>query len=158
MSTVSARIDLPAAPRSVVAARRVLRELLSAWGAPQDRQDAELLATELVANVVDHVGGEATLTLEVDLADDWLRIGVVDGSAVRPVVQELSGVRPRGRGLQMVAAIATRWGVDEHHGGKRVWLDLVPAAVPAAAAAGLAPVPRGEGAGDRERQTKESSR
>ena len=154
MATVSAHIDLPATPRSVVAARRMLRELLSAWGAPQDRQDAELLATELVANVVDHVGGEQALTLEVDLADDWLRIGVVDGSAVRPVVQELSGVRPRGRGMQMVAAIATRWGVDDHRGGKRVWLDLVPAAAPA----GLAPVPGGDGSGDRERQTKESSR
>ena len=154
MSTLSARIDLLAAPRSVVAARRVLRELLGAWGARQDREDAELLATELVANVVDHVGGEESLTLEVDLADDWLRIGVVDGSAVRPVVQELSGVRARGRGMQMVAAIATRWGVEDHHGGKRVWLDLVPAAVQA----GLPPVPRGDGSGDRDRQTKESSR
>ena len=154
MSTLSARIDLPATARSVVAARRVLRELLGAWGAPQDREDAELLATELVANVVDHVGGEESLTLEVDLADDWLRIGVVDGSAVRPVVQELSGVRARGRGMQMVAAIATRWGVEDHHGGKRVWLDLVPAAVQA----GLPPVPRGDGSGDRDRQTKESSR
>ncbi len=154
MSTVSARIDLPATPRSVVAARRVLRELLCVWGAPQDREDAELLTTELVANVVDHVGGDEALTQEVDLAEDWLRIGVVDGSAVRPVVQELSGVRMRGRGLQMVAAIATRWGVDDHHGGKRVWLDLVPAAV----SAGLAPVPGGDAPGDRERQTKESTR
>jgi hypothetical protein len=158
MSTLSARIDLPAAPRSVVAARRVLRELLGVWAAPQDREDAELLATELVANVVDHVGGDESLTLEIDLADDWLRIAVVDGSAVRPVVQELSGVRPRGRGLQMVAAIATRWGVEDHHGGKRVWLDLVPGDVPAAGPVGLAPVPRGDGSGDRERQTKESSR
>ena len=158
MSTLSARIDLPATPRSVVAARRVLRELLGAWGAPQDREDAELLATELVANVVDHVGGDQALTLEVDLADDWLRIAVVDGSAVRPVVQELSGERVRGRGMQMVAAIATRWGVDDHHGGKRVWLDLVPSGVPAAAPAGLPPVPRGDGSGDRDRQTKESSR
>jgi anti-sigma regulatory factor (Ser/Thr protein kinase) len=153
MSTLSARIDLPATPRSVVAARRVLRELLGAWGAPQDRADAELLATELVANVVDHVGGDGGLTLEVDLADDWLRIAVVDGSAVRPVVQELSGERPRGRGLQMVAAIATRWGVDDHHGGKRVWLDLVPSTE-----AGLPPVPRGDGSEDQDRQTKESSR
>ncbi|MBY3554528.1 ATP-binding protein [Modestobacter lapidis] len=154
MSALSARIDLPAVPRSVVAARRVLRELLAAWGASQDRQDAELLATELVANVVDHVGGDGGLSLEIVLAEDWLRIAVVDGSAVRPVVQGLSGVRPRGRGLQMVAAIATRWGVEDHSGGKRVWFDLVPAGVPA----GLPSAPRGEGPGVRARQTEESSR
>ena len=154
MSTLNACIDLPATPASVGAARRVLRELLGAWGAAQDRTDAELLVTELVANVVDHVGGEDGLTLEVCLAQDWLRIGVVDGSAVRPVVQELSGVRPRGRGLQMIAAIATRWGVEDHHGGKRVWLDLVPSGAPA----GLPPVAGGEGSGDRDRQPKEPSR
>jgi anti-sigma regulatory factor (Ser/Thr protein kinase) len=154
VSTLSACIDLPAVPRSVVVARRWIRELLDGWRAPQDLDDAQLLATELVANVVDHVGGDAPLTLEVSLAGDWLRIAVVDGSAVRPVARELSQVRPRGRGLQMVAAIATRWGVDDHRGGKRVWLDLVPAGLPA----GLPPRPRGEGSGDRERQTKESSR
>lgn len=154
MSTLSACIDLPAVPRSVVAARRWLRELLDGWDAPQDRGDAELVATELVANVVDHVGGDDALTLEVTLTGEWLRIAVIDGSALRPVVRELSQVRPRGRGLQMVAAIATRWGVDDHRGGKRVWLDLVPAAPPA----GLPPRPRGDGSGDRDRQTEETSR
>ena len=153
VSTLSACIDLPATPRSVVAARRVLRELLGAWGAPQDRADAELLATELVANVVDHVGGEHGLTLEITLAEAWLRIGVVDGSAVRPVAQELSGERLRGRGLQMVAAIATRWGVEDHHGGKRVWLDLVP---DPGTPAGLPPARCGDGSEDRDSQPEES--
>ncbi len=142
VSTLSACIDLPATPRSVVAARRVLRELLGAWGAPQDRADAELLATELVANVVDHVGGHDGLSLEVTLAEAWLRIGVVDGSVLRPVVQEVSGERLRGRGLQMIAAIATRWGVEDHHGGKRVWVDLV---LPPGTPAGLPPVRDGDG-------------
>jgi hypothetical protein len=26
--------------------------------------------------------------------------------------------------MQLVEAIADRWGADEHHGGKRVWLEL----------------------------------
>ena len=128
MSTLSARIDLPAVPRSVVAARRVLRDLLGAWGAPQDREDAELLVTELVANVVDHADGDV-LTLELSLAGGWLRIGVVDGSSVRPVVRELSHSQERGRGMRLVASIADRWGAEDHRGGKRVWFELSPTEV-----------------------------
>ena len=102
-------------------------ELLRVWGTPQDRDDAALLVTELVANVIDHVGGEASLTLELTSSEGWLRIAVRDGSSVRPVVQELSQERPRGRGLRMVQAIADRWGSEDHHGGKRVWFELGPA-------------------------------
>ena len=29
-----------------------------------------------------------------------------------------------GRGVELVRALAERWGVDEHHGGKRVWVQL----------------------------------
>jgi anti-sigma regulatory factor (Ser/Thr protein kinase) len=104
----------------------VVQELLRAWAVPQDRVDAELLVTELVANVVDHVGGEVNLTLELTASYDWLRISVADGSSIRPVVQELSADRPRGRGLRLVQGIADRWGSEEHEGGKRVWFELRP--------------------------------
>lgn len=122
----SASVSLPPTARSVVAARRMVRELLRAWGAAQDREDAELLVTELVANVVDHVGGAGSFRVEVTLSGPWLRIAVVDGSAVRPVVRERSSERTRGRGLQLVAAIAERWGVEGDGGGKRVWFELAP--------------------------------
>jgi anti-sigma regulatory factor (Ser/Thr protein kinase) len=124
MSTRSASIDLPPTAGSVPVARHLVQELLQAWEVPHDREDAALLVTELVANVVDHVQGEASLTLELSLSGDWLRIAVVDGSSIRPVVQALSHDRPRGRGLRMVEAIAVRWGADDHGGGKRVWFDL----------------------------------
>jgi anti-sigma regulatory factor (Ser/Thr protein kinase) len=127
MSTRTASFDLPPIATSIVAARHLLAELLRAWDAPQDPDDAGLLVTELVANVVDHVGGEASLTMEIAASEGWLRIGVVDGSSLPPVLQELSQERPRGRGLLMVQAIADRWGSEEHQGGKRVWLDLGPA-------------------------------
>ena len=127
MSTLTASIDLAPTAPSITAARHVVLELLRVWGTPQDRDDAALLVTELVANVVDHVGGEASLTLELTSSEGWLRIAVRDGSSVRPVVQELSQERPRGRGLRMVRAIADRWGSEDHQGGKRVWCELGPA-------------------------------
>jgi anti-sigma regulatory factor (Ser/Thr protein kinase) len=126
LSSRNASIDLPPTAGSVPAARHLVLTLLRAWDVPHDRDDAALLVTELVSNVVDHVQGDAVLTLEVGVSDDWLRIAVVDGSSVRPVVQELAQGRPRGRGMRMVQAIADRWGAEDHRGGKRVWFELRP--------------------------------
>jgi len=155
MSSFSARIDLPPVPSSVPLARRLVREVLHTWAAPHDQLDAELLVTELVANVVDHAGGD-TLTLELDLAGAWLRIGVVDGSAIRPVVRELVHEAERGRGMQLVVAIAERWGAEDHDGGKRVWFELAPAT--AGEPAGLPSALYGDGLLDSDRSMKESSR
>lgn len=124
MSSSTALFDLPPVVTSVPAARHLTLELLRAWDVPHDREDAALLVTELVSNVVDHVGGEASFTLELEFSDQWLRIGVIDGSAIRPVVRELSMDDPRGRGIRMVQMIAERWGADEHLDGKRVWFEL----------------------------------
>jgi anti-sigma regulatory factor (Ser/Thr protein kinase) len=126
VSTLTARVDLPPAACSVPAARHLVRELARAWQVPQDDADVALLVTEVVANVVDHVGGEAVLSLELESSDGWLRIAVADGSAVLPVVGELRGDQPRGRGMQIVEALADRWGVEEVDGGKRVWFVLGP--------------------------------
>jgi anti-sigma regulatory factor (Ser/Thr protein kinase) len=126
MSTLSASFELPPVHASVPTARHVVVTLLRAWDVPQDLDDAALLTTELVSNVIDHVGGEATFTVEVDSSGDWLWIAVVDGSAIPPVVRELDRDRPRGRGLRLLQAIATRWGSDEVGDGKRVWFELAP--------------------------------
>jgi hypothetical protein len=126
MSTLTASVDLLPVSASVPAARHLTVDLMRAWGVPQDRDDAALLVTELVANVVDHVQGEASLTLELAVSDGWLRIAVVDGSSIRPVVRELEKEQPRGRGLLLVQAIADRWGSEDHRGGKRVWFELAP--------------------------------
>ncbi|MGY1610197.1 ATP-binding protein [Geodermatophilus sp. SYSU D00700] len=124
MSTLTARVDLPPSARSVPVARHLAREVLLAWRAPQDTGDVELLVTEVVANVVDHVGGESVLSLELEYSDGWLRVAVADGSSVRPVVGELRGDQPRGRGMQIVDAIADDWGVEDVDGGKRVWFSV----------------------------------
>jgi anti-sigma regulatory factor (Ser/Thr protein kinase) len=154
-ASFSASVDLPPVPSSVPLARRLVRDVLRTWSAPQDGEDAEMLVTELVANVVDHAGG-SVLTLELALTGAWLRIGVVDGSAVRPVIRALSRSEERGRGMQLVAAIADRWGAEDHGGGKRVWFELSPAG--ADEPPGLPRVPAGEGPEDSDRSTKESSR
>lgn len=126
MSSFTAALDLPPLPASVPLARHVVLDLLRTWQAAHDLDDAALLVSELVANVVDHVQGDAVLRLELALSDGWLRIAVADGSAIRPVVRELDEGRPRGRGLQLVDAIADRWGAEDHQGGKRIWFEMAP--------------------------------
>ncbi len=124
MSTLTAAVDLRPVPASVPVARHLVVDLLGAWQAPHDAGDAALLVTELVANVVDHVAGAASFTLEVTLSEDWLRISVADGSALQPVVREFQVTAPRGRGMRLVEGIADRWGVEDHADGKAVWFEL----------------------------------
>jgi NACalpha-BTF3-like transcription factor len=95
MSPRSPSIDLPPEAPSVPAARHLVEEVLRAWGVPHDRGDAALLVTELVANVVDHVQGDANLTLELMVSDTRLRIAVVDG---RPSGRSFRSCRTRGPG------------------------------------------------------------
>lgn len=126
MSTLTASLDLPPTASSIPVARRLVGLLLQSWGARQDLDDAALLLTELVANVVDHVGGTDCLTVEATYSEDWLRLAVVDCSPTPPVVQEMDIQRVRGRGLHMVQTLADRWGCEDHRGGKRVWFELRP--------------------------------
>lgn len=144
MSTLAAGVDLRPVPASVPVARHLVLDLLGAWKAPHDAGDAALLVTELVANVVDHVAGEASFTLEVLLSERWLRISVADGSALRPVVREMEVGALRGRGMRLVAGIAERWGVEDHADGKRVWFELA-----APVGSGLPTGPTGDGSGER---------
>jgi hypothetical protein len=53
-----------------------------------------------------------------------VRIYISDGSPAVPVVAELSQNRPHGRGMRVIEELSSSWGSDEHHGGKRVWVDL----------------------------------
>src|SRR3954451_1410558 len=104
MSSFSAGIDLPPIEHSHPAEGHVTVYRRRLWGAPHDRDDAALLVTELVSNVVDHVGGEGSFTLERELADGWLRVALLGASSVLPVVRELTATHPRGRGLRLVQA------------------------------------------------------
>jgi anti-sigma regulatory factor (Ser/Thr protein kinase) len=128
--TLHATVDLPPAVHSVPAARRLVAQLLEAWAAESFCDDALLLVSELVTNVVRHVSGQLALTVEVALtveaalAEPGLRIAVIDSSPVLPA-PVLHGPQG-GHGIRLVAALADRWGSELHAGGKRVWFELGP--------------------------------
>ena len=121
-TALRATIDLPPIPRSVPAARTVLAQLLSAWAAEPLRENAELLISELVTNVVRHVGGDAAMQVEVQLTEPTLRVTVADTSAVEPA--RLTPSANGGHGMGLLAIVADQWGVRVHPAGKQVWFEL----------------------------------
>ncbi len=111
----------PAAPRH---ARTLLRAAATEWEVNEEiYEDAAMIVTELVANAVDHARSSSTLTIDLD--DHGLRVAVRDTCAAGvPHLAPADPHAPRGRGLQMVDALSTNWGVTRHGDGKTVWAVL----------------------------------
>jgi anti-sigma regulatory factor (Ser/Thr protein kinase) len=119
-------LALPADPTAPGRARTLLHRLGAEWGVDEEPlHDAAMVVTELVANAVDHAHTPSTLTLGLD--DRGLLIAVRDGNAAQgPRPRPVDPSARRGRGLQMVEALAASWGVTVHPDGKTVWAVLDP--------------------------------
>jgi anti-sigma regulatory factor (Ser/Thr protein kinase) len=104
------------------------RKALSALAAIDPvRDDAILVASELVSNSVMHGGcarGEK-IELLAQLEPDALRLTITDrGSSGRTPTPRGPEYRGRGgMGLRVVDALARRWG-SEHRNGTTVWAEL----------------------------------
>jgi anti-sigma regulatory factor (Ser/Thr protein kinase) len=85
--------------------------------------DATLLTTELAANAVRH-SRTGRIELSVEWEDSRVRVEVADGSREPPMVLRPDPMASGGRGLQLVDALATRWGFERHAEGKVVWFEL----------------------------------
>jgi anti-sigma regulatory factor (Ser/Thr protein kinase) len=120
-------VELPADPVAVQIAREVVAEY-GAELAPDLVDDAELLVSELVTNAIRH--GKPAITLRVRLDAPGIGVEVRDEGPGTPVIAVEGPTRdqPSGRGLRLVSAIASAWGV--HHTdntpGKAVWFTLHP--------------------------------
>jgi serine/threonine-protein kinase RsbW len=92
------------------------------WGCREQVDDALVVVTELVSNVVRHAGTDNRI--EVELHGDTIRIGVADRAGGRVVMRNAD---PRadvgGRGLHLVDQLSERWGVDERADRKLVWAE-----------------------------------
>jgi hypothetical protein len=99
-----------------------VREALETWRLRELGEVAELLVTELVSNVVRHVGAAATL--RVTRAATTLGIEVDDPSTVPATRLERRSDCGPGLGLLLVDELATDWGVELRPDGKTVWFEL----------------------------------
>ncbi|MEU9331966.1 SpoIIE family protein phosphatase [Streptomyces sp. NPDC048290] len=129
-SVITARASASYEPlgRSVASARSFVRDTLQGWGFADIVDDAVVLTSELVTNAVVHAGTAAdVLCLR---SDDGVRIEVADRYPEREIPLQGAATamgnldREGGRGLQLCAALAARWGVDYTPTHKQVWFQL----------------------------------
>jgi anti-sigma regulatory factor (Ser/Thr protein kinase) len=108
--------------QSITAARRAVRAMVAGY-----RDDlaavAELLTDELLTNAVLHGGGQFGLTARVD--ETRLRVIVSDVlSSERVTVYPPGHELEYGRGMTIVDAMASKWGVERHGSEKSIWFEL----------------------------------
>ncbi|MEW1827190.1 SpoIIE family protein phosphatase [Streptomyces sp. NPDC088196] len=111
---------LPQDPRAAGQARRHVREQLRTWGLEDLTPTTELLASELVGNVVRHAKGPVSLRL---LHGAELICEVFDGSLTMPRIRRATETDEGGRGLQLVTALSQRWGTRYTPTGKCIWTE-----------------------------------
>lgn len=120
-------LALPADSSSVAKARAFVRQLASEHLA--DPFPAELLTSELVANVVNHAPRGLAVSVE---PGPPFRVEVHDGATATPAFRRLIANpppaqpvdAPGGRGLLLVHELATRVGIHDEPSGKVVWFEL----------------------------------
>lgn len=128
MITARAAASFEPVGRSVATARSFVRDTLQGWGYADIVDDAVVLTSELVTNAVVHAGTSAdVLCLRTD---QGVRVEVADRYPEREIplqghpVNMGSPDREGGRGLQLCAALAGRWGVEYTPTHKQVWFQL----------------------------------
>ena len=117
-------LTLPAALHSVRLARTFMRQHCAEHRLPDGVcDDAVLLISELVSNAVLH--GRSEVQLWVGRKGRCLHVSVHDENSRHPARVREDPDALDGRGLALVAELASAWGVQDDPTGKAVWFELV---------------------------------
>ncbi|GAA3356002.1 hypothetical protein GCM10017744_020810 [Streptomyces antimycoticus] len=121
-------LRLPAIASSVSTVRTAVRERLLAWGmSAHVRDDALLVVSELVTNVITHTLSDH-VECRLSIGAGHLRIEVEEEIRAHtlPAPRTPDPDEHGGRGLLLVGAVSSAWGVrDAPHGpGRIIWAEL----------------------------------
>ncbi|MFE2909898.1 SpoIIE family protein phosphatase, partial [Streptomyces olivaceus] len=121
----NAALDLLGGVEAAPRARAFASGVLTSWRFPADLHDLGVLATsELVANSLQH--GTPPMRLRLRRTDRRLTIEVTDGDDHLPRRRRAEPGDESGRGIAIVATIASNWGSRRTPGGgKAVWCEFV---------------------------------
>lgn len=119
----SETIELRVAAERLQEVRAALRTILTTWQLSQLADDCCLVAPELVTNADVHGGRAVRLTVAHRPPEVVLAVTDQQGSLV-PHVAHPRPDAETGRGLLLVDAITSHWGVEALDGHKVVWAAL----------------------------------
>jgi CheY-like chemotaxis protein len=112
----------PAHVSTVPQARDFVRRRMGQWGFAEI-DGALVVVTELAANAVVH--GHSSYEVRLSASPGLLRIEVSDNDPGTPEPQPFSSTAESGRGVVLVSALATSWGIEtDGHTGKVTWAEL----------------------------------
>ncbi|MFF2325114.1 MULTISPECIES: ATP-binding protein [unclassified Streptomyces] len=128
----SAEWTFPAEPGAVRSAREAVHETLRDWGLDAALGDVTvLLVSELVTNSTQYTSGPVGVRLlrphpngHAPAARPGLLVEVSDPLPDPPTERSAGPDDEGGRGLQLVACSARRWGTRRGKTGKTVWFEL----------------------------------
>lgn len=122
-SPFSTAVELAPEPGAASTAREWIAAALDGWPA-QSLDTARLLVSELVTNAVLHARTEIGLRYRLD--GTRARVEIADGRRDGPLPKRYAPDSPTGRGLRLVAGLASEWGVTRSPQGKTVWFVVTP--------------------------------
>ncbi|MFB7912625.1 ATP-binding protein [Streptomyces sp. NPDC056061] len=122
----------PAEPGAVRTARHAVHGTLRGWGLDAELGDMTvLLVSELVTNSMQYTSGPIGVRLQrphpngdMPSAYPGLLVEVSDPLPDPPTERRAGPDDEGGRGLQLVACSARRWGTRRGKSGKTVWFEL----------------------------------
>jgi anti-sigma regulatory factor (Ser/Thr protein kinase) len=110
-------------PEAVLAVRHFVTGVLRLWREEAMVPDAELVASELATNAVQHAA--SPFRVSVDRSIGVVCIAIQDAVDDRAEQQHPSSDEMGGRGMAIVDSLSRRWGCDALVSGKVVWAELV---------------------------------
>ncbi len=119
---MEARARLAGDAKSAREARRFVSTTLAEWSMDDVADAVALLVSELVTNSVLHA--RTSMELSLESSGEQLRVAVADDNPQIPQQRRYSRESATGRGLKLVEALSSSWGIETRVDGKSVWFTI----------------------------------